>query len=324
MPYRRLPNTDAARLRALKNALDKSERVAVSDIAFSLGLKQKIEFFLPKFEVAIKNSAMAKEQQFGNSPKFSEYAKKARLYVSHFIQVLNFCIARGEMKPAIRRYYGLDEKSSKVPSLVTEQDLLQWGEKIINGEQETGVTTFFLTHEIDTGKIILQRRLPIAETDDVGKVHDELMTLGAGLVTETVDLILAGKAEAIPQDQFMRDAEELRPAPKIFKDTCRIDWHLPLKRIYDFVRGLSPYPAAWTELVDIDGKHQVLKVYETEMRPAVHTDAAGTLRTDGKTYLEVAVEGGYLRLLSLQLAGKKRMPVSAFLNGMKQHPVQVE
>ena len=135
MPYRRLPNTDAARLRALKNALDKSERVAVSDIAFSLGLKQKIEFFLPKFEVAIKNSAMAKEQQFGNSPKFSEYAKKARLYVSHFIQVLNFCIARGEMKPAIRRYYGLDEKSSKVPSLVTEQDLLQWGEKIINGEQ---------------------------------------------------------------------------------------------------------------------------------------------------------------------------------------------
>ena len=195
---------------------------------------------------------------------------------------------------------------------------------IINGEQETGVTTFFLTHEIDTGKIILQRRLPIAETDDVGKVHDELMTLGAGLVTKTVDLILAGKAEAIPQDQFMRDTEELRPAPKIFKDTCRIDWHLPLKRIYDFVRGLSPYPAAWTELVDIDGKHQVLKVYETEMRPAVHTDAAGTLRTDGKTYLEVAVEGGYLRLLSLQLAGKKRMPVSAFLNGMKQHPVQVE
>lgn len=195
---------------------------------------------------------------------------------------------------------------------------------IINGEQETGVTTFFLTHEIDTGKIILQRHLPIAETDDVGKVHDELMTLGAGLVTETVDLILAGKAEAIPQDQFMRDAEELRPAPKIFKDTCRIDWHLPLKRIYDFVRGLSPYPAAWTELVDIDGKHQVLKVYETEIRPAVHTDAAGTLRTDGKTYLEVAVEDGYLRLLSLQLAGKKRMPVSAFLNGMKQHPVQVE
>lgn len=195
---------------------------------------------------------------------------------------------------------------------------------IINGEQETGVTTFFLTHEIDTGKIILQRHLPIAETDDVGKVHDELMTLGAGLVTETVDLILAGKAEAIPQDQFMRDAEELRPAPKIFKDTCRIDWHLPLKRIYDFVRGLSPYPAAWTELVDIDGKRQVLKVYETEMRPAVHTDAAGTLRTDGKTYLEVAVEGGYLRLLSLQLAGKKRMPVSAFLNGMKQHPVLVE
>ena len=136
MPYRRLPNTDAARLRALKTALDKSEATGIGQIAFSLGLKQKIEFFLPKFEMAIKNSVMAKEQQFGNSPKFSEYAKKARLYVSHFIQVLNFCIARGEMKPAMRAYYGLDVKSSKVPPLMTEQDLLQWGEKIINGEQE--------------------------------------------------------------------------------------------------------------------------------------------------------------------------------------------
>lgn len=136
MPYRRLPNTDAARIRALKSALRKGQRLEIDEIAFSLGLKQKIEFFLPKFEIAIKNSRLAKEQQFGNSPKFSEYTKKARLYVSHFIQVLNFCIARGEMKPSVRTYYGLDEKSSKVPPLMTEQDLLQWGEKIINGEQE--------------------------------------------------------------------------------------------------------------------------------------------------------------------------------------------
>lgn len=105
-------------------------------MAFSFALKQKIEFFLPKFEVAMQSSKLAKEKQFDNSPKFSEYAKKARLYVSHFIQVLNFCIARGEMKPSIRTYYGLEEKSSKVPPLLTEQDLLHWGEKIIAGEQE--------------------------------------------------------------------------------------------------------------------------------------------------------------------------------------------
>ena len=195
---------------------------------------------------------------------------------------------------------------------------------VINGETETGVTTFFLTHEIDTGKIIRQRRLPIAETDDVGTVHDALMTIGAELVTETVDLILAGKAEAIPQEQLMHETETLRPAPKIFKETCRIDWHGSLKHIYDFVRGLSPYPAAWTEMVDAEDKRQVLKVYQTEMRPASHTDSTGSLHTDGKTYLEVAVKGGYLRLLSVQLAGKKRMPIAAFLNGMKHLPLRVE
>lgn len=136
MPYRRLPNTDAARIRALKGALTKGQDLEIDTIAYSFALKQKIEFFLPKFEVAIQTSNLAKEKQFGNSPKFSEYAKKARLYISHFIQVLNFCIARGEMKPSVKTYYGLDEKSSKVPPLLTEQDLLEWGEKIIKGDQE--------------------------------------------------------------------------------------------------------------------------------------------------------------------------------------------
>lgn len=135
MPYRRLPNTDAARIRALKSALKKGQNLEIDTIAYPFGLKQKIEFFLPKFEVAIINSRSAKEKQVDNSQKFSEYTKKARLYISHFIQVLNFCIARGELKPAARVFYGLDEKSSKVPSLLTEQDLLRWGEKIISGEQ---------------------------------------------------------------------------------------------------------------------------------------------------------------------------------------------
>ncbi|MDE5612435.1 MAG: hypothetical protein K2I90_10510 [Odoribacter sp.] len=135
MPYRRLPNTDAARIRALKAALRKGQQEEMATIAYPFALRQKIEFFLPKFEVAISNSKLAKEKQFDNSPKFSEHTKKARLYISHFIQVLNFCIARGELKPSARSFYGLPENSSKVPPLLTEQDLLQWGEKIITGEQ---------------------------------------------------------------------------------------------------------------------------------------------------------------------------------------------
>lgn len=189
---------------------------------------------------------------------------------------------------------------------------------VINGDTETGVTTFFLTHEIDTGKIIRQKHLPIADTDDVGVVHDALMTIGAGLVTETVDLLLEGKVDAVPQEEFFKDAAELRPAPKIFKDTCRINWNQPLKKIYDFIRGLSPYPAAWTELVAPDGSRMALKVYKTEKHPASHDLVTGTIHTDAKSYIDVAVEDGYIRLLAVQLAGKKRMEVKDFLNGFKQ------
>lgn len=137
MPYRRLPNTDAARIRALKAALRKGEKLDdINTLAYSFPLKQKIDIFLSKFETAITNSKAAREKQIENSQKFSELTKKARLYISHFIQVLNFTIARGELKPQARTFYDLDEDDSKVPSLLTEQELLTWGEKVINGEQE--------------------------------------------------------------------------------------------------------------------------------------------------------------------------------------------
>lgn len=189
---------------------------------------------------------------------------------------------------------------------------------VINGDTETGATTFFLTHEIDTGKIIRQKHLPIADTDDVGIVHDALMKMGANLVTETVDLLLAGKTDAVPQEEFYKEASELRSAPKIFKDTCRIDWSKPVKRIYDFVRGLSPSPAAWTELIGQDGSHTVLKIYQAEKRLEAHDLPVGTICSDKKSYLDVATADGYLRLLSVQLAGKKRLSVADFLNGNKQ------
>ncbi|WP_308547922.1 methionyl-tRNA formyltransferase [uncultured Parabacteroides sp.] len=189
---------------------------------------------------------------------------------------------------------------------------------VINGDTETGATTFFLAHEIDTGKIIRQKHLPIADTDDVGVVHDSLMTMGAGLVLETVDLLLEGKTDAVPQEEFYKDPSELRPAPKIFKETCRIDWHQPVKKVYDFIRGLSPYPAAWTEIVSPEGVRAVLKVYQAEKHPAAHNHPVGTIMTDTKNYMDVAVEDGYLRLLSVQLAGKKRLSIADFLNGFKQ------
>lgn len=188
---------------------------------------------------------------------------------------------------------------------------------VINGETETGATTFFLTHEIDTGRIILQERLPIAATDDAGTVHDALMEMGARLVTRTVDKLLDGTAETVSQETFRIPPQELRPAPKIFTETCRIDWNEPEEAVYNRIRGLSPYPAAWTELVSPDGSRTVMKVLRTERTGYVSEAAPGTVRTDGRTYFEVAVPDGALRILSLQLAGKKRLPVTDFLNGFR-------
>lgn len=197
---------------------------------------------------------------------------------------------------------------------------------IINGEKETGVTTFFLKHEIDTGHIIRRRRLPVAETDDAGHLHDVLMDAGAQLVIETVDLLIeaGGTIETRPQEMLRADEEELRPAPKIFKDTCRIDWQQPVAKVYDFVRGLSPYPAAWTELVLPDGRRTVLKLFATEKRMENHSLAAGTIRTDSKKHLDIAAEDGFIRVKEVQLAGKKRMVVSDFLNGIVLSNARVE
>lgn len=187
---------------------------------------------------------------------------------------------------------------------------------VINGETETGITTFFLKHEIDTGEIIDQVRIPIADTDNVEVVYDKLMRLGGDLVVKTVDAILEGNVKTIPQEQLAK-AEELRPAPKIFKETCRIDWNAGVKKVYDFVRGLSPYPAAWTELHQGEVVPMSLKIFETEKVFTPHSLKPGTVVTDKKTYFHIASTDGFLRVLSLQLAGKKRMDVADFLRGYR-------
>lgn len=187
---------------------------------------------------------------------------------------------------------------------------------VINGDTETGITTFFLKHEIDTGEIIDQVCVPIADTDNVGVVYDRLMMLGGDLVLKTVDAILAGNVKTIPQET-LSSTEPLRPAPKIFKDTCRIDWTKGVKPVYDFIRGLSPYPAAWTELCEPDSSPVTMKIYESSKEFVEHTFAPGTILTDKKTYFKVASTDGFVHLLSVQLAGKKRMNVTDFLRGYR-------
>ncbi|MDR2621441.1 MAG: methionyl-tRNA formyltransferase [Dysgonamonadaceae bacterium] len=186
---------------------------------------------------------------------------------------------------------------------------------IINGEKETGVTTFFLTHEIDTGKIIFQERIPIEDTDNAEIIHDQLMRTGADLVVKTVDAIINKEVHAVEQKALISNVEILKPAPKIFKETCKINWNKTTKEVYDFIRGLSPYPTAWTELKTNQNELLILKIFEAEKIHVLHNLTPGCVVTDEKKQLDVATSDGFIRIKNLQQAGKKRMPVEDFLRG---------
>ena len=186
---------------------------------------------------------------------------------------------------------------------------------VINGETETGITTFMLKHEIDTGDMLLQERISIGQDENVGSVHDRLMTLGAGLVLKTVDLILAGDVHPMPQPQL--PADEMRPAPKIFKETCEANFNQTTSQVHNFIRGLSPHPTAWAELT-LGGEKQVVKIFKAAPAFNDTTEApAGTISTDGKHYLRVRCTDGWIELQEIQLPGKKRMPARDALNGMR-------
>jgi methionyl-tRNA formyltransferase len=188
---------------------------------------------------------------------------------------------------------------------------------VINGDKETGVTTFFLQHEIDTGNIIEQKRMPIEDNDTAGSVHDKMMVLGAELVLETVTKVCEGTVSTVAQNEFISSDTFLNLAPKIFKEDCKIDWSQSIEKIHNKIRGLSPYPAAWTELVDESGKKTGLKIYETEMETQINIEA-GKVVTDGKSSITFGCYNGGLKIKTLQLAGKKRMSTKEFLNGFKE------
>ena len=187
---------------------------------------------------------------------------------------------------------------------------------VINGETETGVTTFFLDHDIDTGRIIMKKHFPIPDDADVEYVYDGLMHLGAQICLETLEAIIAadGHPVSIPQDSVL-DGSAIKTAPKIFKETCEIDWTKTAKQVYDFVRGLSPVPGAWTTLIGPDGKETVLKIYKTRKTDR-KGQGSGVISTDGKA-LYISADDAQLEIVELQLAGKKRMLARDFLNGMK-------
>ena len=186
---------------------------------------------------------------------------------------------------------------------------------VINGDTETGVTTFFLKHEIDTGDIIRQERIEIAPSDNVGDVHDRLMMLGAELTIDTIEHIIAGDLKPIPQDEILQGAEPT-PAPKIFKDTCLIDFTQPAINVHNLVRGLSPYPAAWTTLELEDREPITIKVFETKVSDYNGPLTSGKFTIDGQ-HLYVDCKDSRIEILSLQPAGKKRMPSADFLRGLK-------
>ena len=184
---------------------------------------------------------------------------------------------------------------------------------IINGEKKTGVTTFFLKHDIDTGDMIMQRSLEIGEDENVGSLYDRLMALGTETVLQTMDQILAGTVQPVPQPEL--PAEALRSAPKIFRETCEIDFSKTAQEVHNFVRGLSPYPAAWGKLT-IAGEEKVVKIYAVRPIQQNHHLPYGSLQIEDKKTMRVAVADGFVEILELQLPDKKRMTAQALLNGL--------
>jgi len=182
---------------------------------------------------------------------------------------------------------------------------------IINGEKESGVTTFFLKQEIDTGDVLFMEKITITEDVTAGEYHDRLMNKGAGLLVKTVKAIESGRYTEQPQQQ-LTDGQELKYAPKIFKEDCRVDWNQPIDKVYDLTRGLSPYPAAFTQL---NGK--TFKIYKAFKEIATHQLEPGQYITDNKTYLKFACADGYIAVTDAQLEGKKRMIIEEFLRGVK-------
>ncbi|MDA3892834.1 MAG: methionyl-tRNA formyltransferase [Salinivirgaceae bacterium] len=187
---------------------------------------------------------------------------------------------------------------------------------VINGETKTGVTTFFLKHEIDTGDIIEQEFINIENNDTAGSIHDKLMVVGANLIVKTTQSIIDGSFKETPQNNLINS--EIKHAPKIYKNDCKIDWTQPALKIQNTIRGLSPYPTAWSTLKNENGQRIDFKIFKSSLEQTDHNLDYGTVLTGNNEFMKIAVPNGFINILELQLAGKKRMQTVDFLRGFQQ------
>lgn len=194
---------------------------------------------------------------------------------------------------------------------------------IINGEKESGVTTFFLQHEIDTGKIIFQTKITVSENENAETLHNKLMLEGASIALKTIDAIESGNCPQIDQNILIDTNKPLKTAPKIFKENCKINWTKSAENIYNFIRGLSPYPTAWTKIKINSGEIFSFKIFETSFMQESHSFKNEFIISDKKRFLKVAVEDGFINIISLQQAGKKRLNIEEFLRGFTYSELEI-
>lgn len=296
------------------------------------------EFAVPCLDILIKNNynvvgvVTVPDKPAGRGQQLSEsavklYAKEKGLKILQPLKLKDpaFIAELRDLKPDLQivvAFRMLPEEVWNMPPLGTynlHASLLprfrgaapiNWA--IINGEKESGVTTFKLKHEIDTGNILFQEKVPISDTTTAGELHDMLMKVGSELILKSVKTIESGLYELKPQN----DAVAVH-APKIFKETCKINWTDNVRSVYNLIRGLSPYPAAFTEFTDSKGTLTSLKLFKTEIEEGNKGEPNGLLLTDNKTFIKIAASGGYIQIKELQLQGKKRMTTEEFLRGYK-------
>lgn len=186
---------------------------------------------------------------------------------------------------------------------------------IINGEEKTGLTTFLIDNEIDTGKILLKKEIEIKKTDSAGDLHDRMMILGANLVKETIEIIASGSIKPVKQTELINNPDQIKAAPKIFKEDCRVNWHQKSEKIYNFIRGMSPYPCAWTTLKNTEtGNMLNLKVFKSDYQVLDHQLNPGSIKHQ-KDVLFVSAVDGFISLKEIQLEGKKKLKIDEFLRG---------
>lgn len=183
---------------------------------------------------------------------------------------------------------------------------------IINGEKETGVTTFKLQQQIDTGNILLQQTIPIRDDETAGELHDEMKETGAALLLKTLQQLAENRLEEIPQSSINSENGKEKHAPKIFTETCEIDWNEGVDKVYNLIRGLSPYPGAFCHW-----QNKILKIYSCRKEYNLHTEETGSFKTDGKTFLQFACPDGFIQVIEMQMEGKKKMAIGEFLRGYR-------